>query len=352
MPMLQYKGVWVLTERRDDEFKDGALELLGEGSRIADKMNESLVAVTPGNISEEQAKLLARHGAERILSVVIPASVQDSLEAAAQALSEMIKTHAPEVVLYVHTTNGADLACRIAANLGAGLITACDRIDVNDENLLVAVKLIHGGKASASYICPYSKPQMATVNLDALELKRPDPGASAKVVSFQIEVNPEIIKTRTVDFLPGDPRAVDLTEAEIVVAGGRGLGSASNFELIQELADLMRGSVGASRWAVDEKWLPPDRQIGLTGKTVSPDLYIGCGISGASQHTMGMKGSKVIVAINKDKNAPIFEIADLSVVGDVLEVIPSLIQQLHEEERQKADVVQAASRDSTDGAIE
>lgn len=350
--MLQYKGVWVLTEQRDDGFKDGALELLGEGSRIAGKMSESLVAVTPGNISEEQAKLLARHGAERILSVVIPASVQDSLEAAAQALSEMIETHAPEVVLYVHTTNGADLACRIAARLSAGLITACDRIDVNDEKLLVAVKLIHGGKASASYICPSSKPQMATVNLDALELKRPDPGGSAEVVSFQIEVNPEIIKTRTVDFLPGDPRAVDLTEAEIVVAGGRGLGSASNFELIQELADLMRGSVGASRWAVDEKWLPPDRQIGLTGKTVSPDLYIGCGISGASQHTMGMKGSKVIVAINKDKNAPIFEIADLSVVGDVLEVVPSLIEQLHEEERQKADVVQAASRDSTDGAIE
>ncbi len=350
--MLQYKGVWVLTEQRDDGFKDGALELLGEGRRIADKMNESLMAVIPGNISEEQAGLLSRHGAERILSVVYPVPVQDSLEAASRVLSEMIKTLAPEVVLYVHTINGADLACRIAANLGAGLITACDRIDVNDENLLVAVKLIHGGKASASYICPYSKPQMATVNLDALELKRPDPGGSTEVIGFQIDVNPEIIKTRTVDFLPGDPRAIDLTEAEIVVAGGRGLGSASNFELIQELADLIRGSVGASRWAVDEKWLPPDRQIGLTGKTISPELYIGCGISGASQHTMGMKGSKVIVAINKDKNAPIFEIADLSVVGDVLEVIPSLIEQLREEEQQKADAVPASSRDSTDGDIE
>ncbi|MBW2623296.1 MAG: hypothetical protein JRD68_10350, partial [Deltaproteobacteria bacterium] len=188
MPLLQYKGVWVLTERRDDEFKDGALELLGEGRRIADKMNESLVAVIPGNISEEQARLLSQHGADRILSVAYPAPVQDSLEATSQALSEMIKTHAPEVVLYVHTINGADLASRIAASLSAGLITACDRIDVNDENLLVAVKLIHGGKASASYICPNSKPQMATVNLDALELKRPDPGASAEVIGFQIDV--------------------------------------------------------------------------------------------------------------------------------------------------------------------
>jgi electron transfer flavoprotein alpha subunit len=350
--MLQYKGVWVLTERRDDEFKDGALELLGEGRRIADKMNESLIAVIPGNISEEGAKLLSQHGAKRILSVEYPMPVQDSLEVTSQVLSAMIKTHAPEVVLYVHTTNGADLACRVAANLGAGLITACDRIDVNDENLLVAVKLIHGGKASASYVCPHSKPQMATVNLDALELKRPDPGASAEVISVQIDVNPEIIKTKIVDFLPGDPRAIDLTEAEIVVAGGRGFGSASNFELIQDLADLLRGSVGASRWAVDEKWLPPDRQIGLTGKTVSPKLYIGCGISGASQHTMGMKGSKVIVAVNKDKNAPIFEIADLCVVGDVLKVIPSLIEQLREEEQQNTDAIMAATRGSANGEIE
>ncbi len=348
---VQYKGVWVLTEQRDDGFKDGALELLGEGSRIADKMNESLIAVVPGNVSEEQAGLLARHGAKRILSVVFPEPVQDSLEGTSRVLSDMINTHAPEVVLYVHTIDGADLACRIAANLGAGLITACDRLDVNDKNLLVAVKLIHGGKASASYICPNSKPQMATVNLDALELKRPDASASAEVTGVQVDVDPETIKTRTVDFLPGDPRAIDLTEAEIVVAGGKGLGSASNFELIQDLADLIRGSVGASRWAVDEKWLPSDRQIGLTGKTVSPELYIACGISGASQHTMGMKGSKVIVAINKDKNAPIFEIADLNVVGDVLEIIPSLIEQLREEEEQNADAVPAVSRDSTGGDI-
>ena len=334
---MQYKGVWVLTEQHDDEFKDGALELLGEGRRIADKMNESLIAVVPGNISAEQARLLSQHGAERILTLEYPEPVQDSFEVTSQVLSEMIKTHAPEVVLYVHTTDGADLAGRIAASLSAGLITACDRIDVNSEKLLVAVKLIHGGKASASYVCPSSKPQMATVNLDVLELKRPDPGASAEVISLQIDVNPEMIKTKTVDFLPGDPRAIDLTEAEIIVAGGKGLGSASNFELIQELADLIQGSVGASRWAVDEKWLPPDRQIGLTGKTVSPKLYIGCGISGASQHTMGMKDSKVIVAINRDKNAPIFEIADLSVVGDVLEVIPSLIELLREEERQNLD---------------
>jgi electron transfer flavoprotein alpha subunit len=330
--MSQYKGVWVLIERRDDELKDGALELVGEGRRIADKLKENLVALTPGNVSAEQARLLSQHGAQRILTAECPAPIRDSLEISCHVFSEIIKAHDPEIVLSVHTINGADLACRIAANLGAGLITACDRIDVNDENLLVAAKLIYSGKATATCVCPQARPQMATVNLDALELKRTKPGASAEVISLQIKGIPETIGTQTVDFLPGDPRAIDLTEAEIVVAGGRGLGSASNFKLIEELADLLRGSVGATRWAVDAKWLPHDRQIGLTGKTVSPRLYFGCGLSGASQHTMGMKNSKVIVAINKDKHAPIFEIADLGVVGDLFEVIPELVKQLREEE--------------------
>ena len=326
------RGVWGLIERQNEELKDGSLELLGEGRRIADKLNKDLTAVVLGNIVEEQVDLLGQHGAKRILAIEDPALSQNSIEISSHVLSDVIQQHSPDVVLSIHSINGADLACRIAARLDTWLFTACDRIDVNDEKLLVAVKPIYGDKASASFICPSSRPQMATINIDALELKTPNTKATAEVVSLKADVVQETPNIQTVDFIPGDPRAIDLTEAEIVVAGGRGFGSESNFKLVQQLADILRGSVGATRWAVDEKWLTPDRQVGLTGKTVRPKVYIACGISGASQHTMGMKDSKIIIAINKDRNAPIFQIADVGVVGDVLEVIPALVAQLREEE--------------------
>jgi electron transfer flavoprotein alpha subunit len=333
--MIQEKGVWALLEKRNEEVADGALELLGEGRRIADKLNKDLSAVVLGNILEEQVDLLAQHGAKRILSIGDQALIRNSLEISSQVLSDAIQQHSPDVVLSIHSINGADLACRIAARLNTWLFTACDRLDVNDEKLLVAVKPIYGGKASASFICPSARPQMATINIDALELKRPDTKATADVVPLKTDVTQETPMIQTVGFLPGDPRAIDLTEAEIVVAGGRGLGSESKFQLVQQLADVLRGSVGATRWAVDEKWLTPDRQVGLTGKTVRPEVYIACGISGASQHTMGMKDSKIIIAINKDRKAPIFEIADVGVIGDVLEVIPALVARLNEEDPSK-----------------
>jgi electron transfer flavoprotein alpha subunit len=333
--MIQEKGVWGLIERQNEELKDGSLELLGEGRRIADKLDMDLIAVVLGNVLEEQVDLLAQHGANQILAIEDAGPSQNSVEISSRVLSDIIQQHSPDVVLSIHSINGADLACRIAARLDTWLFTACDRLDVNDEKQLVAVKPIYGGKASASFICPSSRPQMATINIDALEMKTPNSKATAEVVSLKADGIHEKPDIRTVDFLPGDPRAIDLTEAEIIVAGGRGFGSESNFELVQQLADLLRGSVGATRWAVDEKWLTPDRQVGLTGKTVRPKAYIACGISGASQHTMGMKDSKIIIAINKDRKAPIFEIADVGVIGDVLEIIPALVIQLKEEDPSK-----------------
>ena len=234
------------------------------------------------------------------------------------------------MVLAVDSVNGNDLACRVATRLETGLVTSCDRVDVNSEGLLIQTKPVYGGKASATCVCPAARPQMATLNADAVELKTPDREATAEVISLKVGLKPEKPQTKSVDLIAGEPGAIDLTEAEIVIAGGKGLGSASDFRLVDELAEVIGGTVGATRRAVDEEWTTSDKQIGLTGKTVRPKLFIACGISGAIQHTMGMKNSGIIVAINTDRNAPIFKIADVGVVGDVLEVLPSLTAQIRE----------------------
>ena len=342
------KGIWVLIEEQEEKLQDGSLELVGEGRKIADKMDEELTAVTPGSIPDEQANLLAQHGAARILTLEHPALSQYSVETYSQILSHVIGNHLPDVVLSLDGVNGTDLACRIAARLETGLVTSCDRVDVNNEGLLVATKPVYGNKAAAAFVCSTARPQMSTINPDALELKTPDTGATAEVINLKVDLALSQPQTKIIDFLKGDPRSVSLSEADIVVAGGVGLGSQQNFKLVHELADVIGGSVGATRRAVDEEWIPAERQIGLTGKTVRPKLFIACGISGAIQHTMGMKDSRLIVAINTDRSAPIFKIADVSVVGNVLEVIPILITQLREvlEQSPKLDEAVNAPSDS------
>jgi len=344
------KGVWVLIEQENGKLRDGSLELVGEGRKVADKLNEEVTAVILSNIAEEQVGLLAQHGAERVLCIEHPALSPYSVEVYSQVISDVIEERAPIVVLAVGSINGTDLACRVAARLGVGLVTSCDRVDVDTEGQLVQVKPIYGGKAAATCICPAGRSQMATVNLDALELKTPDTGRIAEVEKFKVSTEPEKPSIQIVDFIKGDPKAIDLTEADIVVAGGMGFSSQENFRLIDELADVVGGSVGATRRVVDEEWITLSRQIGLTGKTVRPKLFIACGISGAIQHTMGMKDSKLIVAINTDRNALIFKIADVGVVGDVMDVVPELTAQLREvmaqNSKSSADDITDAASDS------
>lgn len=316
--------VWVLVEHLDGKLLDGCLEVVGEGRVVADKLDRELAAVVLGELPADQIALLGNHGARRVLSIEHPALGERSIEIEAQVLAAAIERGSPEVVLSVHSVNGADLAGRLAARLTTGLVTCCDRVDVGEDGRLTATKPVYGNKASATFVCPGGRPQMATINPDAIDLKTPDPGASAGVVTVAIDIEPDERKTYTVEFLKGDPRLISLSEAEVVVAGGMGLGSAENFRLVERLADVIGGSVGATRRAVDEDWVASERQIGLTGKTVRPKLYIACGISGAIQHTMGMKDARAIVAINTDRSAPIFKIADVGVVGDVLAVLPVL----------------------------
>ena len=341
--MCPAKGIWALIEHQEEKLQDGSLELVGEGRKIADRMNEELTAVTLGSIPGEQADLLAQYGAARILSLEHPALSQYSVETYSQILSHVIGNHLPDVVLSIDSVNGTDLACRIAARLETGLVTSCDRVDVDSEGLLVATKPVYGNKAAAAFICPTARPQMATINPDALELKTLDTSATAEVTNLKVEFELSEPQTQIVDFIKGDPRSVSLSEADIVIAGGMGFGSESNFKLVHELADVIGGSIGATRRAVDEEWVPLERQIGLTGKTVRPKLFIACGISGAIQHTMGMKDSRIIVAINTDRSAPIFKIADVSVVGDVLEVMPMLIERLREVLEQNLETNEAVN---------
>ena len=237
--MSPAKGVWVLIEHQDEKLPDGSLELVCEGRKVADKMNEELTAVISGNILDEQVPLLTQFGAERILCIEHPALNEPSIELYSQVLSDVIEKQSPSVVLSIDNVKGADLASRVAAQLETGLVISCDRVDVSSEKLLLQTKPVYGGKASATFVCPTARPQMATISLDALELKSPDTARTAEVVNLKADTQLEERRIQTVGFIKGDPRTIDLTEAEIIVDGGKGLGSPESFKLIEELEKFL-----------------------------------------------------------------------------------------------------------------
>ncbi len=329
LPTGPSKGVWVLVAHRDGDLADGSLELLGEGRVVADRMNEVLTAVILGTLPDERVTRLAHFGADRILFVEHPALDEGFVESHTQVLWRVIEKQAPSVVLSINSIDSEDLVTRVAARLETGVVTCCDKVAVSG-GLLQQTRPVYGGRASATFICPAARPQMATFNPDALELKLPDKTRTANVKRVRIDVELDKPQILSLGLIKGDPRTIPLTEAEIIVDGGRGLGSREGFKLVEELADVVGGSVGATRMAVDEGWTTSERQIGQTGRTVKPKLIMACGVSGALQHTMGMKEAKLIVAINPDRNAPIFSVADVTVVGDALQLLPILTAQLRE----------------------
>jgi electron transfer flavoprotein alpha subunit len=293
-------------------------------------MNEALTAVILGTLPEERVTGLAHFGADRILFVEHPDLEKGFVETHTQVLSHIIEQQAPGVVLCINSLSGEDLVTRVAARLETGLATCCDNVTVSEEKLLLQTRPVFGGQASATYICPAVRPQIAAVSPDALESKSPDRARTAHVERVRIDATLEKEQVLSLGLIKGDPRTIPLTEAEIIVDGGRGMGSREGFKLVEELADVVGGSVGATRMAVDEGWTTPERQIGQTGKTLKPKLLLTCGVSGALHHTMGIKEARLIVAINQDRNAPIFNVADVAVVGDVLQLLPVLISQLRE----------------------
>lgn len=321
------KNLWVFMETDEGKAKNVGYELLNPGRAMADKLGETLVAVVMGENVRSVAQEAIAYGADQVLLVEGAEYRNYNTDAAVYAMTELIGRYDPAIVLYGATNNGRDLAPRVACALKTGLTADCTGLDVED-GLLMSTRPTFGGNLMATIACPDTRPQMSTVRPGVFKKAPKDENRTGDIVEESIHIAPERIRVRLLERLKEVAEAVNLEEAEVIVSGGRGMKGPEGFALIRELADVLGGTVGASRAAVDAGWIPHAHQVGQTGKTVAPRLYIACGISGAIQHLAGMTGSDTVIAINRDPEAPIFEAADYGIVGDVFEVIPALIQEI------------------------
>ena len=327
--LADYKGVWVYAEQADGKLRSVALELLGKGRALADKLGEPLSAVLLGNDAAGLADELSAHGADKVYLAEHPALQRYTTDAYTDVLSGIILQHKPNVVLFGATTNGRDLAPTVAARLQVGLTADCTGLDIDDERQLVQTRPAFGGNIMASILTPYTRPQMATVRPNVFKPPKPDPSKKAVVEKLKINVDPRAIRTKTVENVKEvSAEAVSVEEADLIVSCGRGLKSPENLKLAHDLAETLKAAVGGSRPIVDAGWMPHHQQVGQSGKTVSPKLYIACGISGAIQHLVGMRTSDIIVALNSDPEAPIFNVADFGIVGDLFKIIPALTEEI------------------------
>ena len=325
MPM--YEDILVIAEHRNGEPLDVCLELLEEGRRIADELESKLCAVVLGNDVGNITHTLAEHGADKIYAIKNPLLIDYSGELYTNVLSDLIKDIAPKIILCSATSIGSDLAPRLAARLNIGYISDCIDIKLSQNGLLLT-KRTHGNKVYTTYTCS-SYSQIVTIEPGILSGKNSAIAGKAEIVTIAADVNADTLTVKNVGTIKADQSAMDLSEADIIVAGGKGVGSAANFRLLEELANALGGCVAGTRMAVDAGWISSDRLVGQTGNFVKPKLYIACGISGAPHHTLGMKDSKRIVAINLDADAPMFKVADVGIVGNLSDIIPTMITQLH-----------------------
>jgi len=323
-----YQGVWVFAEQRNGHLHSVAYELVSEGRKLADALGTELCALCFGQAVKDTEQLVA-YGADKVylLENALFAHPQDDVYAG--KLVELIQSHRPEILLAGATSLGRSLIPRVAAILNTGLTADCTGLEIDPENrLLLQTRPAFGGNIMATIICPQKRPQMATVRPRALKRGEPNPDREGEIVRIDLDKEPVTSRTRLLEFVQDLTQKVNLEDADIIVSGGRGLGKAENFHIVEELADALGAAVGASRPVVEEDWIPYSHQVGQTGKTVSPKLYVACGISGAVQHLAGMQTSEVIVAINIDPNAPIFDVATYGIVGDLFEVVPALTARL------------------------
>ncbi|WP_283718263.1 electron transfer flavoprotein subunit alpha/FixB family protein [Clostridium perfringens] len=328
MNKADFNGVWVFAEQREGQLQKVSLELLGEGRKIADKLGSKLTALLIGNKVQNLVEDLSRHGADEVLVVDAPELEHYTTDGYTKAICELANAKKPNIIFIGATFIGRDLGPRVAARLETGLTADCTSLDVDVESGdLLATRPAFGGNLMATIVCPDHRPQMATVRPGVFE-KLPLGENDATVENVEIKFNSNDIRTKIVEIIKEHKDIVDISEANVLVAGGRGIGSEENFKMLKELAEVMNGSIAASRAAVEKGWVDKDYQVGQTGKTVRPNIYVACGISGAIQHAAGMQDSDMIIAINKDSNAPIMKIADYAIVGDVNKVVPEFIAQL------------------------
>ncbi len=327
--LSSYRGVWIFAEQRKGEIMPVTYELLGVGRTLANDLGEGLSVFLLGNHIKEKAEELLNYDLEKIYLIEDPLLKSYRTHLYTQAIVDLVNRKRPEVILMGATSLGRDLAPRVATRLQTGLTADCTGLEIDKkERNLIQTRPALGGNIMARIISPYHRPQMATVRPKVMRRARPGHCKKAEIIEIKPKVSQDSEVVKIVSLIREEKEAVDLQEAEIIVSGGRGLGKPENFSLIRKLADLLGGAVGASRAVVDAGWIQPYHQVGQTGKTVQPKLYIACGISGAIQHQVGMRTSEVIVAINKDPAAPIFNIATYGIVEDLHKFLPVLIEKL------------------------
>ena len=327
----RYSGVWVYAEWREGKVHRVSHELLSAGRILADKRGVELGAVLLGSgLDEEMAQELISYGAEVVYVVDRPELAHFTDERYSKCIVELVRRKRPEIFLAGATSIGRSFIPRVAAGLQTGLTADCTELDVGDDGHLLQTRPAFGGNVMATIICPNRRPQMATVRPKVMKPVRLE-GRQGRIE--RVELPSECFKARVevLEVIAEQDQTAKLTEADVIISGGRGLRSGENFNLIEDLAELMNGAVGASRGAVEEGWMAPSHQVGQTGRTVAPALYVAVGISGAVQHLVGMQGSQVIVAVNKDPHAPIFDVATYGVVADLFEFIPEFLKRIKRE---------------------
>ena len=329
MNLNDYKGILVFAEQRDGVLQNVGLELVGKAKELAKSLDVPVTAALIGYNVGKLADTLGEYGADKVIVVDQPKLELYDTEAYAQVFKAIIDAKKPEIVLFGATTLGRDLAPRVSSRMNTGLTADCTKLEINEETKgLEMTRPAFGGNLMATIICPKNRPQMSTVRPGVMEKAKYTEEVRGEVEEIVPTLTSDSIRTKLLEIIPLEKNGVDLTEAQIIVSGGRGLKSAKGFELLQKLADKLGGEVAASRAAVDSGWIDHSRQVGQTGTTVRPTIYIACGISGAIQHLAGMSESKYIIAINKDAEAPIFKTCDYGIVGDLYEVIPNMLEWL------------------------
>ncbi|MBD5476972.1 MAG: electron transfer flavoprotein subunit alpha/FixB family protein [Lachnospiraceae bacterium] len=343
MNLEEYKGVYVFAQQVDNEISSIAFELLGKAKDLAKDLSTDVTAVLIGSGIKGLADQLAEYGADKVIVVDDPELKDYRTEPYAHALASVINQYKPEIMLVGATAIGRDLGPRVSARVATGLTADCTVLEIGDfplqavpgqeqlHNQLLMTRPAFGGNTIATIACPYNRPQMATVRAGVMQKIDPIKGAKAVVEEYNPGFTPDNKYVEILDIVKAVTETVDIMDAKILVSGGRGVGSPENFKILEELAEVLGGTVSCSRAVVDSGWKPKDLQVGQTGKTVRPNVYFAIGISGAIQHVAGMEESDIIVAINKDADAPIFDVADYGVVGDLNKIVPKLTAALKAE---------------------
>ncbi|GFI62020.1 caffeyl-CoA reductase-Etf complex subunit CarE [Clostridiales bacterium] len=330
------KDVYVIAEQRDGKIQKVGVELIGEATKLAKDLNQQVVAVLLGSNVTDKAQELIQYGADKVIVVDDPMLAKYATEPYAKAITSVIKEFDPEIVLYGATSIGRDLAPRVSARVHTGLTADCTKLSINEETkLLHMTRPAFGGNIMATIVCKNHRPQMATVRPGVMAALAKDEARKGEVVNFKVDFVPADMNVEIIEEVKETKKVVDITDAKVLVSGGRGIGGPEFVPVLQEVADELGGIVSGSRPVIESGWLSKERQVGQTGKTVRPNLYLACGISGAIQHVAGMESSEVVISINKDDNAAIFSVSDLGVVGDVKVILPKLVEALKKTKAEK-----------------